>query len=212
MRYADAQRGAEPLTTKRQKRPNPAATAPFPRHWKLTADQYQRMGETGILTEDDHVELLDGELYEMSPIGSWHNAGVDAFTTAFAREVFDRRAIVRVQGSFRLSPDSEPEPDILVLRFRSDFYRSSLPGPEDVLLLVEVADTSLAYDRDFKLPLYAQAGIPDVWLLNRDATRLEVYREPREGAYQSVTFVERGGAVAPLAFPDLMIHVAELLG
>src|SRR5579864_80724 len=148
----------------RKRRAVPGA-APFPRHWKFTAEQYQRMGETGILHEDDHVELLEGELYAMSPIGSWHNSCVNRFNWLLSAGIGDR-GIVQVQGSFRLSSDGEPEPDVLVLRFRSDFYRDALPGPEDVLLLVEVADTSLAYDRDFKLPLYARAGIPDVWLLN----------------------------------------------
>jgi len=199
------------MVTRRKRRASTTA-APPPRHWKLTAEQYQRMGETGILHEDDHVELLEGELYAMSPIGSWHNSRVDAIAAAFAGEALSRRAIVRVQGSFRLSPDAEPEPDILVLRFRSDFYETALPGPEDVLLLIEVAETSLAYDRDFKLPLYAAAGIPDAWLLNHDAMRLEIYREPHNGAYRSVTFVERSGSVTPLAFPDLTIQMSDILG
>lgn len=186
-------------------------TTTAPRHWKLTADQYQRMGETGILHEDDHVELLEGELFEMSPIGKWHNSSVNRFNW-WLSDGLDRRAIVQVQGSFRLSPNAEPEPDILVLRFRPDFYENAMPGPEDVLLLIEVADTSLAYDRDVKLPLYARAGIPDFWLLNHDAMRLEVYREPRDGMYHSVTFVERGGSVTPLAFPDLTILVSDILG
>jgi len=169
------------------------------------------MGETGILHEDDHVELLEGELYEMSPIGSWHNSCVNRFNRRLSAGVGDR-GIVQVQGSFRLSPDAEPEPDILVLRFRPDFYEQALPGPEDVLLLIEVAETSLAYDRDFKLPLYARAAIPDAWLLNHEAVRLEVYREPRDGVYQSVTFVERGGSVTPLAFPALTIQMSDILG
>lgn len=194
----------------RKRRTGAIAAAP-PRHWKLTAEQYQRMGETGILHEDDPVELLEGELYAMSPIGSWHNSCVNRFNRLLSAGVGDR-GIVQVQGSFRLSADAEPEPDILVLRYRSDFYEQALPGPEDVLLLVEVADTSLAYDRDFKLPLYARAGIPEVWLLNHDAMRLEVSREPRGGAYQSVTFVGRDGSVTPLAFPDLTIQVNDILG
>lgn len=187
------------------------AVAAAPQRWKLTAEQYQRMGEAGILHEDDRVELLEGELYEMAPIGDWHNASVDALNAAFKVEA-GQRAIVRVQGSFRLSPHSEPEPDILVLRYRPDYYRSALPGPEDVLLVVEVADTTLAYDRDFKLPLYARAGIPEVWIVNRDAARIEVYREPQGDGYRSVAMVERGGTVAPLAFPDLALRVQDILG
>ena len=186
------------------------AAAP-PRHWKLTAEQYRRMGEVGILCEDDRVELLEGELYAMAPIGDWHNAGTDSFNRRLDRGIGDR-GIVRVQGSFRLSPNSEPEPDILVLRFRPDFYRSGPPGPEDVLLLVEVADTTLAYDRDFKLPLYARAGIPEVWIVNRAALQIEVYREPEGNTYRSVTLVAREGTVTPLAFPDLSIPVREIVG
>ncbi|MGI8550643.1 MAG: Uma2 family endonuclease [Dehalococcoidia bacterium] len=181
------------------------------RHWKLSADQYQRMGEVGILHEDDRVELLGGELYEMLPIGKWHNGKVNRLNRRLDRNVGER-AIVQAQGSFRLSADTEPEPDILVLRFRSDFYESAPAGPEDVLLLIEVADTSLAYDRDVKLPLYARAGIPEVWIVNRDAARIEVYREPHGGVYRSVTMVERGGSVTPLAFPDLTIPVSDILG
>lgn len=195
---------------KSQKRRS-GAVAARPPHWKLTADQYQRMGETGILHEDDPVELVEGELYQMLPIGSWHNSRVDCFNRILTVGVGDM-GIVRVQGSFRLSADTEPEPDILVLRYRPDFYEAALPGPEDVLLLIEVADASLAYDRDFKLPLYARAAIPEAWILNRESQRLEVYREPRGGAYQSVTFVEPGSSVTPLTFSDLTIRVSDLLG
>jgi Uma2 family endonuclease len=99
-----------------------------------------------------------------------------------------------------------------VLRFRADFYRPGLPGPQDVLLLVEVADSSLGYDRDFKLPLYARAGIPEVWVVNRNDARIEVYREPRDGRYQAVSLYERHSVIAPLAFPDLTIKVEEILG
>ena len=195
----------------RTKRASTPTLAPTPRHWKLTADQYQRMGETSILHEDDRVELLEGELYEMSPIGDWHNSCVDRFTWRLGADL-GGRAILRIQGSFRLSPSSEPQPDILVLRFRPDFYLNAPPGPQDVLLLIEVADASLAYDRDFKLPLYARAGIPEVWIANRLAERFEVYRDPKDGAYRSMTFVERGGSVSPVAFPDLTIQVKEILG
>lgn len=195
-----------------RRKPRASTTvAPPAQHWKLTADQYQRMGETGILHEDDHVELLEGELWEMSPIGDWHNSCVDRCTWRLGGAL-GGRAILRVQGSFRLSPVAEPEPDLLVLRFRDDFYAHGSPGRADVLLLIEVADSSLAYDHDFKLPLYARAGIPDVWIANRTAMRFEIYREPRGGVYQSVTFVERGGTLTPLAFPDLTIQVSDILG
>ena len=181
------------------------------RHWHFTADQYQQMGDAGILAKDARVELLEGEIYERTPIGSWHNGSLNAMLMFFAGKLADR-AVVQVQGSFRLSPNSEPEPDLLVLHFRPDFYRSALAGPEDVLLLMEVADASLGYDRDFKLPLYAAAGIGEVWIVNRTDERTEIYREPRAGRYEQVELRERGSTVTPLAFPDLTIQVAEILG
>lgn len=187
------------------------AVAAPPRRWRFTADQYQRMGEVGIFRKEDRVELLEGEIYEMTPIGSWHNGSVSAANMTLTGRL-SGRAIVQVQGSFRLFPDAEPEPDLLVLRFRPDFYRTVLAGPEDVLLLIEVADTSLAYDRDFKLPLYARAGIPEVWIVNRGEDRIEVYREPRGGRYETVTMHERGSSVAPLAFPDMSVRVEDILG
>ena len=169
------------------------------------------MGETGILHEDDRVELLEGVLYEMPLTGDWHDGTVDVVSNTFVPPL-GGRAIVRVQGSFRLTGGSEPEPDVLVLRYRPDFYRSTKVGPEDVLLLVEVAHSSLPYDRDFKLPLYARAGIPEVWIVNHDDQRVEVYRDPEGDGYRSATLVERGGTVAPLAFPDLAIAVDDILG
>jgi len=187
------------------------AVADAPRRWRVTADQYQRMGEADIFHAEDRVELLDGELWQMAALGSWHNGGVDSLTMTFAAGLVGR-AIVRVQGSFRLSPYSEPEPDLLLLRFRTDFFRSALPGPQDVLLLVEVSDTSFSHDHDRKLPLYAQGGIPEVWIVNRGADRVEVYRDPGNGRYQSVSMSERGTSIAPLAFPELTIAVEKILG
>jgi Uma2 family endonuclease len=194
-----------PTTQKRR----PAAATP--RLWRFTADQYQQMGEIGLFRKEDRVELLEGVIYQMTPIGSWHNGSISAINMMFASQLAGR-AVVQVQGSFHLSPNSEPEPDLLVLRFRSDFYRSALPGPEDVLLLVEVAETSLGYDRNFKLPLYARGGIPELWIVNRRDARVEVYREPRGDAYESVNFSDSGGSISPLAFPELRIQVAEILG
>lgn len=186
----------------------PAAVA---ERWRFTADEYQRMGEAGILTKEDRVELLEGELYRMTPIGNWHNGTVDVVNVSLT-SVLAQRAIVRVQGSFRLSPDSEPRPDILVLRFREDFYRDVTVGPADVLLLIQVADTSVAYDREKKLPLYARAGIPEVWIADRASGQIEVYRQPRGDRYLDVSAVRRGGTVTPLAFPDVSLSVSTIIG
>lgn len=182
-----------------------------PQRWKFTVKEFQRMAEVGILRQNDRVELLEGELFAMPAIGHWHNGSTDGFTRWFGTRIGDR-ALLRVQGSFQLSLHSQPQPDILLLRFRADFYRHALPGPEDVLLLVEVADTSLAYDRDTKLPLYARGGIADVWIAIRQPTRIEVYRDPEGDHYRSVTVVERDGEVAPLAFSDLSVRVEDILG
>ncbi len=166
------------------------------------------MGETGILHEDDRVELIDGEVIEMAPIGSRHAACVIELTRVLAKQVGED-ARLSVQNPVRLDEHGEPQPDLAVVRARN--YADSLPGPEDVLLLIEVADTSLYYDREVKLPLYARAGIPETWLMNLPADRLEVYRDPAPEGYRSITLVPRDGAVSPLAFPDVTIPCADLL-
>ena len=178
---------------------------------RFTVDEYYRMAEAGILCEDDRVELIEGEIVEVAPIGSRHAACVDSLTQAFGERIAGR-AILRVQNPVRLSARTEPEPDIVLARPRPDRYRQAHPGPEDVLLLIEVADTTLDYDRDVKLPLYAAAGIPEVWIFNLVHERLEVYREPAEGRYQVRTVHGHGAVVAPQALPDLAIEVSAILG
>src|SRR5438105_616378 len=133
-------------------------------HRRFTVDDYYRMGKAGILTEDDRVELLDGEIVEMSPIGSPHAGGVTRCMRVLTRLLGDW-AVVAVQNPVRLGPLSEPQPDVAVLKPRPDLYADSHPTPKDVFLIVEVADTSATADRQVKLPLYARAGIPEVWLL-----------------------------------------------
>lgn len=177
----------------------------------FTVDEYYRMAEAGILHEDDRVELIRGAIVEMSPIGSRHAARVDRLSTEFHTRLISR-AIVRVQGPVRLSPNSEPEPDILLLRPRSDFYAAAHPGPADVLLLVEVADTSLEYDRGEKLALYAEAGIPEVWIVDLAHEVVEVFRQPDAGSYRRQDVFGRGASLAPEAFPDAVISVDAILG
>jgi Uma2 family endonuclease len=183
-----------------------------PKRWRFTAEQYQRMGEAGLFQREDRVELLDGEIYVRAPIGGWHNAAVDVANEALT-PALRGRAIVRVQGSFRLSSRSEPEPepDILILRYRIDRYRDELPGPQYVLLLVEVSDTSIVYDHARKLPLYASGPIAELWIVNRIDDRVEVYRQPRGRDYEQIAMRQRGESVSPLAFPDISIPVQELL-
>jgi Uma2 family endonuclease len=130
---------------------------------RFTADDYQRMGSAGILSEDDRVELIDGEIVAMTPIGPRHNAAVNRATRAMVLAV-GNKAIVQVQGSVRLDLYHEPQPDLVLLRPRADDYASQLPGPSDILLIVEVADSSSDYDREVKSRVYAKAGIGEYWL------------------------------------------------
>lgn len=156
------------------------------RNRRFTADEYQRMGETGILSPDDRVELIDGEVLAMTPIGSRHAASVDRATRVFVTHVSGDEAIVRVQGPVRLSPYTELEPDIVLLRPRADFYASAHPGPADVLLLVEVAESSIDFDRDVKAYVYAQSGVSEYWLVDLTEDRVVRYTLPAEGAYQLI--------------------------
>ncbi len=148
---------------------------------------------------------------ETAPIGSRHQAAVNRLTELFTTRVSDR-ALVSVQGPVRLAEDSEPQPDIMLLRRRDDFYASAHPGPADVLLLVEVSDTSTDYDREVKVPLYARHGIAEVWLVGLEAGVVEVYRNPIAQGYQSVSSLGRGQGITPQAFPGLEVGVDDILG
>ena len=179
------------------------------RRW--TREEYHRMAEAGILGEDDRVELLDGEIVDMSAIGTRHAACVDRLNHVFGK-LGGIRAIVRIQNPIRLEEHSEPQPDVALLRPRPDFYASDHPGPEDILLLVEVAETSAISDRAVKLPLYARAGVPEVWLVILGDREIEIHREPAAKDYQNVRTLKTGERLSPLNFPDLEIPVEEILG
>jgi len=140
------------------------------------------MGEAGVFGENDRVELLDGQIYVMSPIGSEHASCVDRLTRLFVHRAGDD-TIVRIQNPIRLNEASEPEPDLALLHPRDDAYASEHPGPEDVIIVVEVADTSLQFDRDVKLPLYAAADLPEVWLVDLETDAIHVYRDPSDDHY-----------------------------
>ena len=178
---------------------------------RFTADDYQRMGQAGILSEDDRVELIDGEVVAMTPIGPRHGASVDRTNRALVNAAGDR-AIVRVQGAVRLDLFHEPEPDIVLLRPRTDFYATQQPGPGDILLIIEVAESSIDYDRDVKSRIYARSGIPEYWLVDLNDNVLVCHHEPKDGAYQRVTQYRRDQAVAPRLLPECMISADDLLG
>lgn len=176
---------------------------------RFTVDDYHAMIDAGILGEDDRVELVLGEIVQMAAFKAPHPACVDALTMFFA-PALSGRAIVRVQGSFTLRPDSEPEPDVLILRPRDDLYFSALPGPDDTLLAIEVADTSLRYDRVVKIPLYGRRGVPESWLVALNPRTVTVYRDPCPEGYRQMQTLRPGDILTPLAFPDLALPVTRL--
>jgi Uma2 family endonuclease len=177
---------------------------------RFTVDEYQRMGEAGLFSEKDRVELIDGEILTMSPIGPPHCGAVDRAARALILAV-GRRAIVRVQGPIDLNRYTEPEPDIVLLYSRSDFYGSGHPQPADVLLVVEIADSSSRFDREVKVPLYARAGVVEYWLVDLNAQKVTRYSAPENGTYREVSRHERGQVLSLSAVPDCAIPVAELL-
>lgn len=177
----------------------------------FSVDEFHRMGTAGIFSEDDRVELIEGEILQMSPIGSRHVAVVNRVTREFTRILGDR-VIVSVQNSIVLHNFSEPQPDIAILKPRVDFYAESLAGAADVLLVVEVSDTTLAYDREIKLPAYARAGIPEVWLANLPAETIEIHSEPVNGVYRKVETFRCGDVIASESVPGLALEVVQILG
>lgn len=179
---------------------------------RFTVLEFDRMAGAGILREDDRLELVGGEIVAMSPIGDQHAACVDHLAEWLTLGLAGR-AHVSVQTPLVLDDLSEVYPDIVVFRPRADRYRQ--PGqrrPENVLLLVEVSDTTLRYDQRVKVPLYARAGVEDVWLLDLPRRRALVYTDPTPDGYRTVQSVVRAGSLAPAAFPDLRIALPELLG
>jgi Uma2 family endonuclease len=177
----------------------------------FTVEEYYQMARSGILSEDDRVELIEGEILEMSPIGSRHAACVRRLNQIFSARI-GTRAIVSVQNPIHLSKRSEPQPDLALLQPRDDFYERAHPEPEDVLLIVEVAETSADFDRETKAPLYAQAGIPEPWLVDLSEDYIEVFRQPSAKGYAEVRQVRRGQVLCPQALPGLELAVADILG
>lgn len=182
------------------------------RRRRFTLGEYHRMGESGILGAGDRVELIEGEIVEMTPIGSHHAGTVARIQHLFSARLGER-AVVGVQNPLVLrAHESEPEPDVVLLAPRTDFYASALPEPSDVRLLVEVADLSLAYDRRTKLPLYARAGVAEAWLVDIDAGGVDLYSGPSADGYADVRSAGRDERFSPRAFPDVVVTRRDLLG
>ena len=187
------------------------AGSDFPRRHRLSVADYYRMAEVGILSPDARVELIDGEIIDMVPPGSPHAAAVNRLTEVFVRAVAGR-AIVLVQNPVRLSEFSEPQPDLALLRPREDYYSAHHPRPADTLLIVEIADSSLRFDRDKKTPLYASHGIPELWLVDLRNRRLVRYRAPEQDAYSLVDEPDLESALEVSALPGVTVGLQRLFG
>jgi Uma2 family endonuclease len=189
------------------------STAPTssPERRRFNVDEYYRMADAGILRSDARVELIDGDIIVMSPIGIPHASCVDRLSRLIGRILGDR-AFERVQGPIRLNQGAEPLPDLAIITPRADDYAKAHPGPGDVLFVIEVMDSSADYDRGVKLGLYARAGIPEVWLVDLNEDRVEAYRKPAGGKYDDARVLARGQSLAPEAFPDVALEVDAILG
>lgn len=178
---------------------------------KLSVKDYHRMAEVGVLHPEERVELIDGELIEMSPIGRRHAAYVNRLLRFFVETFPATQAVVSVQNPIVLNDFSEPQPDLALLQPPEETYLDRLPQAADVLLVVEVGDRSLESDRSEKLPRYAAAGIPEVWLVDANANQIEVYRYPQTERYTDTQVLQTNDVVALVAFPNLDIDTNTFL-
>ena len=175
----------------------------------LSVDDFHKLGEIGVLRDDDRVELIEGVLIDMAPIGSRHASLVNRFNNRLA-VALSGHAIVSTRNPVILGAASEVQPDIALLRHRDDFYADAHPTPSDVLLVIEVADTSLPFDRNVKVPLYARHGIPEVWLVSPRERRIEVFRRPTNAGYGETLRPAETEALAPLLLPEISVSGADL--
>jgi Uma2 family endonuclease len=178
---------------------------------RFTVDEYQRMGQAGVFHEDDRVELIDGQVVEMTPIGPGHGSCVNRLTALFA-PLAGGAATLSVQNPLVLAEHQEPQPDVALLRHRADGYQAGHPRASDVLLVIEVADTSVESDRQTKSPLNARAGIAEAWLVDLPGDRIEVCRDPVAGQYTSARSASRGDMLTPLRLPAVTFSVDAILG
>ena len=202
------------MTTQTLTRPAAETDAPaldMPKKRLFTRKEYHAMGNAGIFAPNERVELLKGEIITMSPAGDRHSACIVRLNRVFAGLNIANRTLVSVQSPVVTSPTSEPEPDFMLLTFRDDLYDFGKPRPQDVLLLIEVADSSLDYDRGIKLPYYASLGIPEVWIANLRDDRIEAHTEPTPQGYRVSRIYRPGDTISPTAFPDIEIAVNDII-
>lgn len=173
--------------------------------------EYHAMGRACILPEDASVELLDGDVIQMPRVSNWHAGNVTRLTSEFLIPLQDQ-VIVSVRNPVRLDHYNEVQPDVKLLKHRDDFYIRKTPAPDDVLLLIEVSDNTLAYDRGVKLSAYARAGIREAWIVSRPDRRFEIYSEPEGDKFSNVRHIGPGGTIAPRAFPDVVLEVGKVVG
>ena len=194
-------------------RPDAETDAPAlhaPKKRLFTRREYHAMGKAGIFAPNERVELIEGEIIAMSPVGDRHMSCTRRINRLFAELNIAKRTIVSVQDPIATST-SEPEPDIALLAFREDLYDFGKPRPQDVLLLIEISDSSLEYDREVKLPYYASLAIPEVWIANLRDDRIEAHTEPTPQGYRSTRIYNRGDTLSPTAFPDFQISVDDII-
>ena len=178
---------------------------------RFTVKEYHKLAESNILSEDDRVELIEGRIVDMTPIGSKHAACVSRLNEIFS-EKLQKRAIINIQNPICLTEYSEPEPDIAIIKRRPDFYAEQLPQPADILLIIEVSDSSLDYDCETKIPLYAKANIPEVWLVNLIENIVEIYSTPSPEGYNVITKRHHNQIISPKSFHDITLTVSEIFG
>jgi Uma2 family endonuclease len=177
---------------------------------RLTVDQYHQMARAGVLAADARVELIDGEIIDMAPIGTGHWSVVSRLTDIFASALHGK-AIVSVQSSLRLGDFSEPEPDLAVFKYRADFYAERHPTAADTLLVIEVADTTAPYDRNVKVPLYAKHGVPEVWIIDLEASIVRFYRRPEGERYLDTTTTATTGPTPISAMAGVTVDLSGVL-
>lgn len=182
----------------------------LPRRHRITVDEYYRMAEVGLLAPDARVELIEGEIIDMPPIGPDHGSVVDKLTHLLVHAVGDH-AIVRVQGAVRLSRASEPQPDVALLLPRTDYYRAGHPSGDNTFLVIEVSDSTLRYDRNVKVPLYARHGVPEVWIVDITGNQVHFYRNPADGRYRNEASAAEPGATPIMALPAVAVDLSGLM-
>ena len=182
-----------------------------PNRRRFTVDEYMKMAELGILAEGERVELIGGDIIEMAPIGNPHEARTAGSNRLLAPLFIEGRAVLRVQSHVRLDENNRPEPDLALLKWRDDLYGNRSPAPEDILLLIEVSDSTPDSDRSVKLALYARFDIPEVWIENIPDRVVEAYTNPVEGQYTESRTYRPGETITPSAFPDISLSVSELI-